>query len=56
MMPGTDPVDGDDPRDRGVVDEQLRQDHRHELGMLWRGLVAAMCVVAVRWLRQRYFL
>ena len=51
-MPGPEPADR---ADRDDV-EQLRRDHRHELGMLWRGLLAAMCVVAVIWLRQRYFL
>jgi hypothetical protein len=38
------------------ADDDLRRDHRHELGMLWRGLIAALMVVAVVWLRQRYFL
>jgi hypothetical protein len=37
-------------------DDDLRRDHRHELGMLWRGLIAALIVIATVWLRQRYFL
>jgi hypothetical protein len=36
-------------------DEELRRDHRHELGMLWRGLLSALIVLAVVWLRQSYF-
>jgi hypothetical protein len=49
---------GDDRIDDGLNDriEELRLDHRHEVGMIWRGLIAFGFVLCVVWLRQRYFL
>ena len=33
---------------------ELRRDHRHEVGMLWRGAVSMLIVVVTVWIRQRY--
>jgi hypothetical protein len=34
---------------------ELRRDHRHEIGMLWRGGISALAVIVTVWVRQRYF-